>query len=172
MLRFSAEPISSSKLANHLNNIKSLSARGQPSVLLTQKEFSRPWGYRPKKKNSEGQRRTIYDIFAKENNTDAGTEKTEGKAIIIRPTKASPSPRDWDSPGCPIGLSALSSADQAKKDGKKEEQRLLQGKNAKINTCRWWNLERRWLRWLTFSQPTTKANIFQLSTRLGAGACL
>jgi len=63
MLRFSAEPISSSKLANHLNNIKSLSARGQPSVLLTQKEFSRPWGYRPKKKTAKGKGEQ-YTIFS------------------------------------------------------------------------------------------------------------
>lgn len=61
MLRFSAEPISSSKLANHLNNIKSLSARGQPSVLLPQKEFSRSWEYRPKKKaKGKGEQYTIF----------------------------------------------------------------------------------------------------------------
>lgn len=59
MLRFSAEPISSAKLANHLNNIKSLSARGQPSVLLPQKEFSRSWEYRPKKKKRRAKANNI-----------------------------------------------------------------------------------------------------------------
>jgi len=33
-------------------------------------------------------------IFGKANNTDAGIEKSEGKAIIIRPTKDLPLLRD------------------------------------------------------------------------------
>lgn len=78
MFRFIRDAISSAKLANHFNNIKSLSGRGHAALgAPPEKCIFTPIENRREKAKS---RRTIWDIFAKANNaSESRNRKSEGK---------------------------------------------------------------------------------------------